>query len=99
MATYAEIYDLWTSSALKKRAYVAVAKAAQDVLNEDPGTTNHANRVLWATASLENPEVNASKMMWPIVSNATVQAAGLACTDNDIQFVVNGAIDTFAGGT
>lgn len=82
---------------LKNRVASAIAKAAQDVLNEDPGTTNHANRVIWANSALLDARSVAERMMWGVVGNATIQTSGEASTDNDIQFVINGLIDTFAG--
>lgn len=69
-----------------------------DVLNEDPGTANHVNRVIWAKDALVNAEAVAGRMFWGVLGNATIAAAGEAATDNDIQFVVNGLINTFATG-
>lgn len=99
MATLQEVYNLrYEATALKSRVVAAVAKAAQDVLNEDPSTANHANRVLWAQDALRDAKGAGETMMWGVVGNATIQAAGEAATDGDIQFVVNGLIDTFATG-
>jgi len=77
---------------------VAVAKAAYDILNEDAGTANHANRVIWANQTLADAKSKAEQMMWGLVTNATIAAAGDAATDNDIQFVVNSYINSFAQG-
>ena len=97
---YLDTWNLrYTSSNLKCRAAVAVAKAAQDILNEDAGTTNHANRLIWAKQTLLDSMAKAEQMMWPLVSNATIAAAGESATDSDIQFVVNSNIDAFATGS
>jgi hypothetical protein len=97
MATLLELYNLrYTSAGLKNRLTAAIADAAQDVLNEDAATTNHAQRVKWATAALANAPGMAESMMWGLVGNATVAAAGDASTDNDILFVVASLIDTYA---
>lgn len=96
MATYSEIYDLRNSHPLKHRTVVAVAKAAQDVLNEDPETANHAARAVWAHAALLNAEAKAKEMLWGVCGNATIQSSGINSTDGDIQYVVNGLINTFA---
>ena len=96
--TYQEIYKLMHEvGALWEKSEVACFKAAVDVLNEDTGTTNHANRVLWAQAVLLS-NAKSNEMKYHILQNATIQALGNASTDNDVQFVVNSLIDTFATG-
>ena len=98
MATLLEIYNLrYEAVNLKNRTTAAIAKAATDVLNEDPGTANHANRLVWAGSALDNATAMAERMMWGVLSNATIQANGESSTDNDIQFVVNSLIDSYAG--
>jgi len=94
MATYEQIYDIWAGDKLKKEIVISVVKAAQDVLNEDPGTTNHANRVLWANQALEDPYLWGTKMSVAVIVNATVQSG--TYTDGDVQFLVNSVIDMFA---
>lgn len=81
---------------MRNRCAAAIAKAAQDVLNEAAETENHAARIVWAQDALVNAEAAASRMMWGLLGNATIQTNGEASTDNDIQFVVNGLINTFA---
>jgi hypothetical protein len=99
MATLLEIYSLrYESATLRPRTVSAVVKAAQDILNEDPGTANHANRLIWAGEVLNDPKAKTEEMLWGVVSNATIQTGGDASSDNDIQFVVNGLVDTFATG-
>lgn len=98
MATYLEIYSLWTSADLKKRVYVAVAKKAQYILIEPTGTTNHVNRVQWAKEALSDPGTKADQMLWCIVGDATIQSHGEASTDAEIQYVVDVSIDIFATG-
>lgn len=93
---YIDVWNLRCSTNLKSRVAVAIAKASQDVLNEAGTTANHAARIIWAQASLADALSAAERMMWGVVGNATIAAAGDACTDNDVQFVVNGLIDTFA---
>lgn len=96
---YLDTYNLrYTSANLKNRTVVAVAKAAYDILNEDAGTANHANRVIWANQALADAQGKAEQMMWGLVTNATIAAAGDAATDNDVQFVVNSYINSFAQG-
>lgn len=96
MATLIEIYNLSQSDSIKGRVYAAIAKAARDIENEDPGTTNHAERLLWAKDTRSDIDKWVDTMMWDVVSNSTIQTAGETCTDNDLQFVINSNIDAYA---
>jgi len=101
MATLLSTYHLAFDSTLRARICGACWQASADILNEDAGTTNHANRVLWAnqvlTENADGPMVRSISV--GTAQNATIAAAGAeAATDNDILFVVNGLIDTFADG-
>jgi len=91
-----DVYYLKSNAEFKARVTAAIAKAANDILNEDPSTTNHTERVVWAKASMKDAESTAEQMLWSIVQNGTIQTNGLASTDNDIQFVVNSNINGFA---
>lgn len=96
---YKEIYNVMESDCdLWKKAQVAVFKAAVDVLNEAANTTNHANRVIWANAVMLDPKAKTQQMKTHILTNATIQTVLNDATDNDVQFVVNGLVDTFATG-
>lgn len=76
----------------------ACLKAAQDVQNEDAGTANHANRIVWAAAVEANPKAMGRMMSQRVLDNATVATDVENATDNDVQFVVNSLIDEFATG-
>ncbi len=101
MATLVDIYNLKNSSSLRNRLAVALAAAAEDVRTEAAATANHAERFAWATggvlSSANGPEVEARRLMWMFLQNATIQASGEASTDNDVQFVTNGLVDFAAG--
>ena len=90
------VYNLRTNAEFKARVASAVAKAAFDILNESGSTEYHAERVVWAKASMADAETVAEQMLWTVVQNATIQSSGLDSTDNDIQFVVNSNINNFA---
>lgn len=100
-----DLYNAWAgqSGLLKAKFMGACLKAAYDILNEDAGTTNHANRVTWANVMLSGTVAEAESqamqhLRYAIASNATLQSAGDAVTDNDVQYIVNSQIDTFATG-
>jgi hypothetical protein len=98
---YTNIYNLRynTTSVLKAKVTVALAKAAFDILNEDPATNNHAQRIKWARRTLtSDTRLIADEVMWAVLSNATIAAAGDAALDTDVQFVVNGLVDNFSVG-
>ena len=101
---YVDEYALFADDTndLHKKVARAIDKAARDVINEDPGTENHASRILWAKKVRKNPDImitEAHRGMMYVLDNATVSAAGNAATDNDVQFVVNGIVDTLAEGS
>ena len=96
MATLLEKYALLHSDGdLWRKAEAAAWQAATDIINEDPGTTNHAARLTWANGVLGSPASVANVTAWvtanrmKILENATLQTNGNASTDNDVQFVVN----------
>lgn len=100
-----EIYNCWAgqSGLLKAKFIAACLKASYAIVNEDAGTSNHANRMTWATAVLNGTvaEVEAlafQHLRYAIASNATLQAAGDTATDNDVEFITNSQIDIFATG-
>jgi len=96
---YLETYNLrYQSQTLRPRVAVACVRAAQDILNESPATTDHAKRVAWANSSMSNADGMADRMMWGLIGNSTIQSLGDAATDNDIQFVVNSLIGIYMGG-
>jgi hypothetical protein len=89
-------YNLAVNATLRNRIAAAVAKASFDVLNEDPGTAYHAERVVWAKASLKDPVTVTDQMAWTVVQDTTIQSHGLDSTDIEIQNAVNGNINRFA---
>lgn len=97
---YVDTYNLrYNSATLKPKTEVAVVTAATNVLNEDAGTANHANRILWAQWALKNSKQATEQMLWGVVGNATIVADGDSASDADVQFVVNSYIDSFADGS
>lgn len=86
-------------SQVKQRFIGAVIKSAAYVLNEDPLTPNHVNRLAWAMAVKADPLGQAAGMWTSALTNATViQAVGSGgeITDNDIEYVVAVMLDEFA---
>lgn len=103
MADYNTLYYIWqnaiSAERLWRQAYVAIRKAAIAIENESEGTSNHANRLVWATSAKSDPDSAVIAMKAAILDNATIAADPNGATDNDVQFVVNSLIDTFATGS
>ena len=99
---YTDEYALFadTTNDLHKKVARAIDKAARDVISEDPGTANHAERYVWACSVRLHPDniiTEAHKYIVYVLDNATVAAAGNAAEDSDVQFVINGLVNTMAG--
>jgi len=101
MATYAELRQLFTDGDLRNKVDVAVIIAAEAIRTEDPGTTNHANRLLWAKAAFASPRGKSEEMLMALLaankdaSVATIQGV----TDAALQTKVDAAVDVFADGS
>jgi hypothetical protein len=94
---YVDIYTAATAedAVLRKQVAVGFFKAAVDIINEDPATANHYNRLAWArrvTDSNSGPMTEAARWIWKVLENVTIQAAPNEATDNDVQFVINSII-------
>ena len=100
MATYAELYDLNSNSALKNKITVATIIAAETVRGKDPGTTNHANRLVWAAAVFASPASEGERMFWAVIAANSGQSVAniTGASDAAIQTNVNNAVDLFATG-
>jgi hypothetical protein len=94
MATYLEIYNLYTgSSNLKNRAVVAVMNAATRILFENEDTKNHIGRVEWALDALSNPGPKVNQMLIAIITDGGAQVAKDALPDADLQAIIDKYID------
>ena len=85
---------------LIKRTIAQVAKSAQDILVENPDTTNHSNRFVWAQDALNNPNFAADKMMWYIASDSSALSYPTPddVTDPLIKDIVDSNIDNITQG-
>lgn len=101
MATYQELHELNSDTALKNRVVSAVIIAAETVMSEDGGTTNHANRLVWAKGVFANPTGEAKRMFMAVLAankDSTVEQITSA-SDAAIQTNVDAHIDLFADGS
>ena len=100
MATYFELLQASEHPDVNRRLRVAVIVSAEAVRSENPATTNHTNRLIWAKAVFENPDMEAKRMLWAVLAqnkDATL-AQITGASDTTIQGAVDTAIDVFATG-
>lgn len=94
-----ELYQAYVGeSDFWKQVAGACMTAARDIENEDPGTVNHANRLLWMAEVDGNAKGAAREMLVEVLKNPTIAADVDGALDTDVQFVVNSLIDTYAAG-
>lgn len=96
MATLEEINIVKHDATLRSRIESALDKTATDIIYEDLGTANHAERILWAKDVLYSDIDMVSKMMGLLVQNASLQNSGNDASDNDILFIVASYVDEFS---
>jgi hypothetical protein len=96
-ATLQQIYNVaFGAPELRQRFVAARLKAAWFVRNESNQTANHANRISWANGLLNDPMRRLDQEYMLFLSNSTIQAAGNAAPDGDIEYVVAVFLDEFA---
>lgn len=101
MATDTELYGLLNDSELRNRVFIASIVAAEGVLNEDGGTPNHANRLLWAAAVFSTPTAEVKRMFMAVLAANKGQSVAAIQGASEAQILtnVNDHIDLFATGS
>lgn len=80
-------YKIANNTTMIQRVSQAAQKSARDIITEDPGTTNHAERLKLAIDVIKNIGEWQTVFSTYVAANATVQSAGGAATDSDLQYV------------
>lgn len=98
MATYAELYDLRSNSALLNRIVVATTIKAQLLIDL---ATPTADQIAWASTAISNPEDKAGELFnYVLAKNSTLTVSQInAATDSAIQNQINAAVDAIIAGT
>lgn len=99
---YIEEHDLAADNGndLHKKVSRAIVKAAAAVVYESKAAANHDKRFVWACRvrlAPENADAEAHRWILLVLDNPSVAGAGNTASDDDVQFVVNGLVDTMAG--
>jgi hypothetical protein len=98
MATLTELDALIVGcSLLRQRFRAARLKAAWDVINEAETTQHHTERLAWANKIVGDYDKDLDKEYRWACSNAVIQSSGDASTDSDINSVVSGFVNAWAG--
>ena len=100
MATYQELYTIRNHQALLERTAIAITIAAAAIRDEDSGTANHANRLIWAKEALQGPLSMAERMIFLLLADnkAFTVAQITGATDASLQTAVNAAVNLMAQG-
>ena len=88
-------------SLIRQRIIGAALIAAGDIRAENTGTTNHANRLIWANAVSSDPVATGTQLFHYMLRDATVLnviGQNTAITDIQVQAAVNGYINAVATG-
>lgn len=100
MSDYTVSYSIrYSTPHLSQQTEVAVVTAAVQIQNEDPATSDHANRVRWANWAIPNSSVAWQPFAWPVANNPSIVAlvtedpSGQTVLDSDVQFVVNSYVE------
>jgi len=87
-SSYLAIANLYNSDVLQHKLLAAIITQSQTVLQEDPGTTNHANRMKLVAETNMNVLLVVMQFMSLAALNATVQSQGTAVSDATLQTIV-----------
>ena len=100
MASYEEIYNYLRqdvpSNSLWRRSMVACWIAANKIRAEDPATSEHAARLVWAQSVEADPESAVRIMRGAILDNPDMLSKLEQAQDSDIQNVVDELVNRFA---
>lgn len=97
MATYTELYDLYSDASLRNKITVAVTKKAQSLIDS---ATPTAAQVTWAQEAIQQPAEKAETLFkYVLAKNSTLTVAQIkGATDSAIQSQIDAAVDVLIAG-
>jgi len=100
MATYLELFELRSDTALRSRVSIGITVAAEVIRTEAGSTPNHANRLTWAAAALAEPDKESLRMLSALLGqdSAFTVAQITGSSDAVILAAILVLVDTFATG-
>lgn len=104
MAIYDDLIPFFDNGPLKRKVGFSMISVANDIREEDPGTTNHDNRVIWAKKVLSQLKVNLGgeeldKILWLILAEnsdltiAQISSATDAVVKGQVETMINFVAD------
>jgi hypothetical protein len=75
------------------RVKVACLKFASYILDEAASVPAHQTRIKWSQATFSAPDNAAQQVQPPVVMDPSIQAAGAAVTDGDLQTAVETVVN------
>ena len=101
MSNYTTSYAIrYSTPHLSQQTEVAMVTDAVNIQNEDPATSDHANRLRWANWAIPNSSIAWQPFAWPVANNpsiiqqVTADPSGQTVPDSDVQFIVNSYVET-----
>ena len=97
--SYASTYDVAVDAThvFRKQVAGAIHAIAVDVVNEDPATANHSERLTWARSVLntnDGPVTESGRWIWLMLTNSTFAADPTTADDGAVKSVASGHLDT-----
>ncbi len=91
--SYTDLYNAVNAANFQSRCWVAVWKAAQDIVNEDQSVFGHTQRYDWAIKVLRDElNITGRQLAIQVCRNPTIANDPIAAADGDIQFQINSII-------
>jgi hypothetical protein len=90
------VSNLYNSDVLQQRLLSAILIQSQTVIDEDPGTTNHTNRMKLVAETNTNILLTVMQFMALAALDATVQAQGTSVSDTVLQTIVTDSWNSVA---
>jgi hypothetical protein len=91
--TYTESSNLMIDIEFRGRIKVACLTFADYISGEEPSVAAHNTRLKWAQSVFASPDAVAAGIQPTVVMDPSVQAAGSAITDADLQAAVETTVN------
>jgi hypothetical protein len=100
MATFAELVTASANAGLVEKIKIATLIAADGITTESTNVAHHSARARWAVRVFDQPDVEAAKMVWPVVvkNRAFTLAQITGASEEAVQTAVNSCVNIRAAG-
>lgn len=100
MASFAELVTASANAGLIEKIKIATLIAADAITTESTNVAHHSARAQWAVRVFDQPDVEAVKMVWPVVvkNRAFTLAQITGANDASVQSAVDACVNIRAAG-